>query len=570
MTGASPPTDDLTVRQELSSLRGLLAMSILMMERRDERDVLHLSATAVASLVRSRTFGVHVVGSGWEPATTNATDGGLARVAAQLDRCPPTGGAVEVGGEGWAWAFPLRTVEELIGHLVVAGSAAPSPAELMLLRSLAQQTGIAIANARLHSSKQLANAVLAETVAALQRKTAIHDRFTQVALSGGGHDGIVHALHELTGLPAGIEDRAGNLLSWAGPEEARPRRPATTSRREKLADRAFRAGRPIRADGRLFTVARPRADIVGVLLLVDPDEVAGEPEIVALEHGATVLAIELTRLLSLAETELRLGVDLVADLVGGTDSDGAYRRAQALGHDLARPHRVIVLGSAQAQVPSQSGSEPDALLSAVREGMGSDRPPLLMQRGSGVVLLAAVKSAADDSPWQRLAQTLRSRPVGRHCRIGVGGLCQVPADYPRSYREGQLALRLAETSGVRQAVACYDQLGVYQLLSEVADPSGIDAFVRQWLGSLLDYDERRGASLVTTLSRYLDVGGNYDATAAELAVGRTTVRYRLSRIREISGHDLSDPDTRFQLQLAAKAWSTLQALTQSRTAPGRV
>jgi sugar diacid utilization regulator len=568
VTGAKPQSDDLTVRQELSSLRGLLAMSILMMERRDERDVLHLSATAVPSLVRSRTVGVHVVGSGWEPATTNAMDAGLARVAAQLDRCPPSGGAVEVGGEGWAWAFALRTVEELIGHLVVAGPAKPSPAELLLLlRSLAQQTGIAIANARLHSSKQLANAALAETVEALQRKTAIHDRFTQVALTGGGHDGIVHALHELTGLPAGIEDRAGNLLSWAGPEEARPRRPATTSRREKLADRAFRAGRPIRADGRLFTVARPRADIVGVLLLVDPDERAGEPEIVALEHGATVLAIELTRLLSLAETELRLGVDLVADLVGGTDGDGAYRRAQALGHDLARPYRVIVVGSRQS--PPPSGSEPDALLSMVREGMGGERPPLLMQRGDGVVLLAAVKSAADESPWLRLAQTLRSSPAGRHCRIGVGGLCQVPTDYPRSYREGRLALRLAETSGVRQAVACYDQLGVYQLLSEVADPSGIDAFVRQWLGSLLDYDERRGASLVTTLSRYLDVGGNYDATAAELALGRTTVRYRLSRIREISGHDLSDPDTRFQLQLAARAWSTLQALTERRPAPRR-
>ncbi len=50
-------------------------------------------------------------------------------------------------------------------------------------------------------------------------------------------------------------------------------------------------------------------------------------------------------------------------------------------------------------------------------------------------------------------------------------------------------------------------------------------------------------------------------------MGRTTVRYRLSRIREISGHDLSDPDTRFQLHLAAKAWFTLQSLS-GRRLPG--
>ncbi|MGZ6979869.1 MAG: hypothetical protein ACXVJW_17300 [Acidimicrobiia bacterium] len=31
-------------------------------------------------------------------------------------------------------------------------------------------------------------------------------------------------------------------------------------------------------------------------------------------------------------------------------------------------------------------------------------------------------------------------------------------------------------------------------------------------------------------------------------------------MREISGHDLSDPDTLFNLQLATRAWQTLEAL----------
>ena len=40
----------------------------------------------------------------------------------------------------------------------------------------------------------------------------------------------------------------------------------------------------------------------------------------------------------------------------------------------------------------------------------------------------------------------------------------------------------------------------------------------------------------------------------------STLKYRLQRIREISGHDLSDPDTLFNLQLATRAWSTLLTL----------
>jgi DNA-binding PucR family transcriptional regulator len=62
-----------------------------------------------------------------------------------------------------------------------------------------------------------------------------------------------------------------------------------------------------------------------------------------------------------------------------------------------------------------------------------------------------------------------------------------------------------------------------------------------------------GAQLAETLSCYLECGGNYDLTAATLSLHRSTLRYRLQRIREVSAHDLNDPDIRFNLQLATRA-----------------
>jgi DNA-binding PucR family transcriptional regulator len=88
----------------------------------------------------------------------------------------------------------------------------------------------------------------------------------------------------------------------------------------------------------------------------------------------------------------------------------------------------------------------------------------------------------------------------------------------------------------------------------------VERFVRRWLSSLLDYDSRKGSELVHTLSRYLECGGNYDHTALALSVHRSTLKYRLQRIRDISGHDLTDPDTTFNLQLATRAWQTLRSL----------
>jgi len=69
---------------------------------------------------------------------------------------------------------------------------------------------------------------------------------------------------------------------------------------------------------------------------------------------------------------------------------------------------------------------------------------------------------------------------------------------------------------------------------------------------------------VSTLRGYLAAGGNYENAATLLSIHRSTLRYRLNRIREISGHDLADPEIRFNLQLATHAQSTIEALRGAR------
>jgi DNA-binding PucR family transcriptional regulator len=146
------------------------------------------------------------------------------------------------------------------------------------------------------------------------------------------------------------------------------------------------------------------------------------------------------------------------------------------------------------------------------------------------------------------------------CRIGVGGICKTAADVPRSYREARLALQLMSFGNHRSSVVLFDELGVFEILADSKDPKTIQRFVQKWLGTLLDYDESRNAELVSTLSSYLEAGGNYDNSARALGVHRNTLRYRLKRIQEISGYDLGEPDVQFNLQLATRAWYTSAAI----------
>jgi DNA-binding PucR family transcriptional regulator len=93
---------------------------------------------------------------------------------------------------------------------------------------------------------------------------------------------------------------------------------------------------------------------------------------------------------------------------------------------------------------------------------------------------------------------------------------------------------------------------VYQILDAADGRPEVREFVQEWLGKLLAYDLEHCAELVKTLTRYLEAGGNYDQTARVLNIHRSTLRYRLSRIREISERDLQDVDTRLNLHLATK------------------
>jgi DNA-binding PucR family transcriptional regulator len=556
---AKTPDTAAELRGQLSNLDAMLTLAMLMTESGDELQIVRLATTALPSLGRVRCEGVHLRDSGWcAPSAASACERPAAATA-QVVSLGGMGGPVDLGDDIWRWAYPLRGLAGHLGHLVAVADREPSAHEQFLLRVLAQHTGVALANARLHRNQRETSAELAavngrleKTVAALERSMAIHQRLTAVATSGEGLEGLTQAIHELTGYPVALEDRYGNLRAWAGPNRPDPYPKESAARREELLRRLLREAGVIRDGGRLIMLASPRDDVLGVLILVDPARTAGDHELVALEHGATVLAMELAKMRSLAEAELRLRRDLVEDLLSGTDEESAVARAQALGYDLERGHHAIVVeGRGRSR-------DDDTFLHAVSRAARDLRiATLIVARAGAVVLLAA-----GDIDAERLRQGVLRELGGGVCRIGVGSRCVRPVDVPQSYRQALLALNLQRSSGAPAQATRYDDLGIYRLLSGAQDVRDVEDTVKAWLGPLLAYDELRRAELVKTLATYLECGGSYDATAVALSVHRSTLKYRLQRIREISGHNLGEPDTAFHLQLATRAWRTLQALRQ--------
>jgi len=554
---ADPP--DANLRERLSEFRALLVISLLMTESVNEDQILELAASSAPGLGPWRIDGYGFTDGQWRPAAA-AGSSPPTGLLSQLATLGTAAGPVRLPGRAWAWAYPLRGAGGLLGHLVASCVGEPPAEQRFLIQVIAQQTGVAVSNARLHARERATaaelaatNDALAETVTSLQRSMDIHQRLTRVAVSGEGQPGIAKALHELTGMPVAIEDRYGNLTAWGGPGQPDPYPKESFAKREHLLRRLMRASTPVRDGERLILLASPRTDVLGVLALIDAQHRADHADLVALEHGATVLSMELARLRGIADTELRLRRDLVHDLLAGSDDDSALTRAEALDYDLRRPHRVVIVegrGRARAH---------DALLSAVRRAMRTARQDGLFETWSGDVAIVT----AGQANWEQLRRAVET-DLGGQVHIGVGGPCARPSELPRSLREAGLALRLRKTLLPGNSACEYPKLGIFRMLAAIPDLSDVETFVREWLGSLLDYDARRKAELVHTLTQYLEHGGNYDATAAELSVHKSTLKYRLQRIRELTGLELNDPDVHFNLQLATRAWGTLQALHDER------
>src|SRR5437764_12648127 len=108
------------------------------------------------------------------------------------------------------------------------------------------------------------------------------------------------------------------------------------------------------------------------------------------------------------------------------------------------------------------------------------------------------------------------------------------------------------------------------------DPDELQRFYAETVEPLVAYDEQYETDLVTTLETFLEADGNVAGTAQRLFTHRHTIYYRLERVRELSGLDVSSTDGRERLGLGLKAMRVLGIMpargpaTEPGTEAGRV
>jgi sugar diacid utilization regulator len=142
--------------------------------------------------------------------------------------------------------------------------------------------------------------------------------------------------------------------------------------------------------------------------------------------------------------------------------------------------------------------------------------------------------------------------------LGRSRITEDPSELPRAASEALLAANVAQGSSDGAALA-FEQTGAYRLLLSAMseNPSELQRFFAETVEPLVAYDEQYETDLVRTLETFLEADGNVAGTAQRLFTHRHTIYYRLERVRELSGLDVSSSDGREKLSLGLKAMRVL-------------
>ncbi|MGI9093824.1 MAG: PucR family transcriptional regulator [Mycobacteriales bacterium] len=229
--------------------------------------------------------------------------------------------------------------------------------------------------------------------------------------------------------------------------------------------------------------------------------------------------------------DARMEALVVDALLRGEPDDALPGRAATLGW-AATTDVAVTIGSAP-------GGDPEAVLDAVhRAARGAGVAVLAGVHGDRLVVVAGRLTGAD------VRDALRPLiPEFGRGPVVIGGTAPDLAGAARSARVALSGLRAAAGWPAAPRPALAEELLPERALG--GDDDARTELIRDVVGPLM----AAGGPLLDTVSAYFDAGRSLEATARALFVHPNTVRYRLRRVADLTGHSPTRGRDAFTLQV---------------------
>jgi purine catabolism regulator len=391
----------------------------------------------------------------------------------------------------------------------------------------------------------------------LQRGIAIQRRLERLILEERGLDEVIRALAATIGGAVLVLSARGETMAAKAFRRELGEEPLAAVREDVVARSHVHNGNGAGSSAAAVAFAPEHPDLAGrALALPVATRGSGAPqawlvavrdagglgdfERLILQQAVTVVALELLRQRVMRDTERRLAGDVLAEaLTGRLEPDELQTRMRPFGVGDSAAVLVFELRDAAAAEP---------LLDRFMASAGVGALVAMRER-----LLCAVVDPADVDPLE-LAARARAALVAEHGEVRAAASRPAPTRaLRRSFHEARCALE-ASTLGGEGApeVASYRDLGAFQLLLSLQDEDALRLYCDNLLGPLENGEGEYGDELMRSLEAFIEQNGQWERAARQLFCHRHTLRYRIRRIEELTGRDLSRARDRIEFWLALR------------------
>ncbi len=508
------------------------------------------------------------------------------------------------GGElvltGLAWRRGPEDSEPFVRRIAAAGVAALAAGEAEVggvprdlveacarhrLPLFAVDERVAFAAITEHVVRRVSSGRAGDLAAVVDR----HRRLMAPGPGGGGPDAVLDLLATDLDLRGWVLSCTGRRI--AGDPAGLPDGPRAALAGEELAAR--RTGRPVphRAvrDGRVFALFPVPPDeppggrgqeaagplsarlLSDWLLAVEADASDWPAERLELLGGVTrLIAAERERQEAAGAVRRRLAHEVLERVVGGAAPAEVAARLR-LAVPVMLPG-VAETASWQVVVARLEGSSGEAAGGPVAQPLleevllaapgGPDRPggdgraAVAYEGEEAVALLPLAEQGAGLSAGTLLravgAPLARGLADTGRLTIGVSAAVRTAEGLRGALEEARHARRVAAARPGRVCAAGHEELASHVLLLPFVPDDVRRAFTARLLDPLRDYDRRHRAELVPTLEAFLECDGSWTRCAARLHLHVNTLRYRVGRIEQMTGRDLSRLEDKMDFLLALR------------------
>jgi putative methionine-R-sulfoxide reductase with GAF domain len=135
--------------------------------------------------------------------------------------------------------------------------------------------------------------------------------------------------------------------------------------------------------------------------------------------------------------------------------------------------------------------------------------------------------------------------------IGIGQPVHSFEQIQSSFIQAKQILKILPQISIKKNVGYYPKLGIWSLFAELSMKEEVSrVFLHSYLNVINSM--KKSDDVKKTLANYVANDGQMQKTAEELDIHPNTLKYRLEKVKDETGLDLKDPETRFHLNVALR------------------